>query len=90
MFSPEDIQARLRQRPFHPLRIIASEGLHYDIVHPDLVLVGRRDLMIGYADPASPTIYDGVVRVALVHIVALEELPIATVPPNGSGNNSGA
>lgn len=88
MFSPEEIQARLRQKPFHPLRIIASEGLRYDIVHPDLVLVGRRDLMIGYADPVSPTLYDKVVRVALVHIVALEELPLATASPNGTGNGS--
>ena len=47
MFRAEDIQARLRERPFRPLRIIASEGLRYDIHHPDLVFVGTRDLMIG-------------------------------------------
>jgi hypothetical protein len=56
MFSADDIQARLRERPFRPLRIVASEGQRCDIHHPDLVLVGRRDLMIGFADPANPTI----------------------------------
>ena len=86
MFTPEEIQGRLRQRPFRPLRIVASEGLRYDIVHPDLVLVGRRDLTIGFATADNPTIYDRQVRVALVHVVALEDLPSATVPPDGAGN----
>ena len=45
----------------------------YDILHPDLVLVGHRDLMIGFPGPKHPTIYDRVVRLALVHIVAIEE-----------------
>jgi hypothetical protein len=75
MFTAEEIQARLRERPFRPLRIVASEGLRFDIEHPDLVFVGRRDLTIGTPDPTTPTIYDRVVRVALVHVAALEDLP---------------
>ena len=85
MFNAETIRARLREQPFRPLRIIASEGLRYDILHPDLVLVGHRDLMIGFPGPKHPTIYDRVVRLALVHIVAIEELPAPTPPAvNGS------
>ncbi len=84
MFTAEQIQERLRERPFKPLRIVASEGLRFDIQHPDLVFVGRRDLMIGTPDPATPTIYDRIVRVALVHVVALEELP-AVSPPSKNG-----
>jgi hypothetical protein len=61
---------------------VASEGLRYDILHPDIVFVGRRDLMVGTPDPASPSIYERVVRVALVHIVALEDLPVA--PPTST------
>lgn len=83
MFTAEEIQARLREKPFRPLRIIASEGLRYDIQHPDLVLVGRRDLMIGFVSPNRPTIYNRVTRVALVHIVALEELSVPSEPANG-------
>lgn len=85
MFSAEDIQARLRVRPFRPFRIVASEGLHFDIRHPDLVFVGRRDLQVGFPDPDSPTVYDRVTRLALVHIVALEDLPSPTPPGNGEG-----
>jgi hypothetical protein len=84
MFRAEDIQARLRQQPFQPLRLIATEGLRYDIIHPDLVLVGARDLTIGYATPDRPTVYDRVVRVAIVHIVGIEDLPVApAAPANG-------
>ena len=81
MFTAEQVQDRLRERPFRPARIVVSEGLRHDIEHPDLVLVGRRDLTIGYADPASPTIYDRLARVALVHVVALDDLPVPTRPP---------
>lgn len=84
MVGPEEIQARLREKPFRPLRIVASEGLRYDIHHPDLVLVGRRDLMIGFPGPDNPAIYDRVTRVALVHVVAMEDLPTPASPANGA------
>jgi hypothetical protein len=84
MFRAEDIQARLREKPFRPLRFIVSEGLHYDIDHPDLVLVGQRDLTIGFATEDRPTVYDRVVRVALFQLVGIEELPTKTGPANGA------
>ena len=84
MFRYEDIQGRLREKPFRPFRIVASEGQQFDIKHPDLVFVGRHDLMIGFATPAHPTVYDRVTRVALVHIVALEDLP-QTSPSTSNG-----
>jgi hypothetical protein len=83
MFSAEDVQTRLRLRPFQPLRIIASEGLKYDIYHPDLVLVGRHDLMIGSPSSENQSVYDRVTRVALVRIVAMEELPVPSTLKNG-------
>jgi hypothetical protein len=87
MFSAEEIQGRLREKPFRPVRIIASEGLHFDIKHPDLIVVGRRDLMILTPDAVTPSIYDRVTRLALVHVVALEDLPVA---PAASGNGPAA
>lgn len=84
MFRPDDIQARLREKPFRPLRIVASEGLRYDILHPDLVLVGTRDLMIGLPSAGNTSIYDQVVRVALVHVVGLEDLPVMPASTNGA------
>ena len=84
MFRPEEIQARLKVQPFRPLRIIASEGLSYEIRHPDLVMVGDRDLAIGYASPDSPTIYNRLIRVALIHIVGIDDIPLTPSETNGT------
>jgi hypothetical protein len=82
MFRSGDLLAKLRKNPFRPIRIVASQGLRYDINHPDLVLVGNHDVTIGHADPAKPGVYDQLTQVALVHVVALEKLPLAS-PGNG-------
>ena len=84
MFTAEGIKARLNEKPFRPLRIIASEGLSYDIFHPDLVWVGWNDLQIGFASPDHPTIYDRTIRVAMSHVVGLEDLPVSA-PSNKNG-----
>jgi hypothetical protein len=75
MFRAEDIRARLRQQPFRPFRLLASEVLRYDINHPELVLVGQRDVAIGLPSTENPAIYDQLIRVAMVHVVGLEDLP---------------
>jgi len=75
MFSPEVIKKRLNVKPFRPLRIVASEGLSYDIYHPDLVWVGWNDLQIGFAHANHPTIYDQTTRIAMSHVVAIEDIP---------------
>jgi hypothetical protein len=75
MFSSDDIQGRVGQRPFVPLRLVTSSGETFDIYHPDLVLVGRRELTIGMASVENPRQYERQARVALMHITALEDLP---------------
>jgi hypothetical protein len=84
LFSAEVIKARLNEKPFRPLRIIVSEGLSYEIEHPDLVWVGWRDLQIGFASPDHPTIYDRTVRIAMGLVVGLEDIPSAA-PANKNG-----
>ena len=86
MFTADGIKARLNQKPFRPMRIIASEGLTYDVYHPDLVWVGWSDLHIGFAHPDHPTIYDRTIRLAMSHVVGLED--ISTPAP--STNNGSA
>ena len=75
MFSSEDIQKRLRQSPFIPVRIIISSGQTFDVYHPDLVLVGRRDMIIGMASSENPAVYEQTTRVPIMHVTALEDLP---------------
>ena len=86
MFRPEDIYARLREKPFVPLRVVTSSGQMYDITHPDLVLVGQRAVMIGVASNENPTYFDTISRVALMHITDLQEVPrVASNESNGAG-----
>ncbi len=86
MFTSEIIKARLNEKPFRPLRIVASEGLSYDINHPDLVWVGWSDLQIGFASADHPTIYDRTIRIAMSHVAGLEDLPAAA--PSNKNNSA--
>jgi hypothetical protein len=84
MFTPDEIQARVRERPFVPLRIMTSAGQAFDVYHPDLIMIGRRSLTIGTASAENPRQYERTTRVAVMHVTALEDLPTPT-PPGGDG-----
>jgi hypothetical protein len=84
IFTPEDIQSRLRERPFAGVRIVTTTGQEYDIRHPDLVLVARRFLIVGTPSPDNPALADQVTRVALVHVAELRDLPNTAPPANGA------
>jgi hypothetical protein len=84
MFTPEEIQARVRQQPFIPLRIVTSAGQTFDVHHPELIMIGRRALEIGYPSIENPTTFDRVIRVAIMHVNTIEELPVPA-SPGGNG-----
>jgi hypothetical protein len=75
MFTADDIQARLRERPFIPVRLVTNSGQSYDISHPELVLVGRRSLIIGTASNENPSQFESTSRVALLHVADLQDIP---------------
>jgi hypothetical protein len=77
--APADLRDRLRNRPFEPFRIVSSDGVTYDIRHPDLVLVTLGSAVIGFPDPSVPGVTARYDIVSLRHIVRLEQiLPQAT------------
>jgi len=85
VFSADDVQARLHERPFMPVRIITSSGQSHDVRHPDLVLVGRRFLIIGVASNENPTQIESASRVAIMHITDMQDIPHpAPVDTNGT------
>lgn len=84
MFTPDEIESRIRAKPFVPVRIVTSSGQSFDIYHPDLILIGRRSLEVGTASNENPKHYERVTCVAIVHVTALEELP-SPVSPSGNG-----
>jgi hypothetical protein len=81
MFSAEDILARLRNRPFIPIRIVTTTGESYDIPHPELALVTRRFVEVGIPESGNPAVADQITRVAMIHITELRELPVPAPPP---------
>ena len=84
MFTADDIHTRIRQQPFMPMRVVTSAGESYDIYHPDLVMVGRRYLLVGTASSENPKTFDTESRVSIMHITAIENLP-APSSPEGNG-----
>lgn len=85
IFTHDDVQSRLRSRPFAPVRIVTTTGESYDIYHPDLVFVARRFLIVGTPSADLPNVADAVTRIALVHVTELRDLP-ALVPPADANN----
>ena len=84
MLTAEDIRAHARELPFTPFRITTSSGETFDVTHPDLVMVGRRDVVIGIPKPDKPTLHDQTVKVGILHITSLLDLPTPT-PPSANG-----
>jgi hypothetical protein len=84
MFTSEDIKARIKETPFVPLRLVTSSGQTYDITHPDLIMIGRRALMIGTASNEHPTEFETVSRVAILHVTDLQDLPQVKSSNNGA------
>jgi hypothetical protein len=84
MLTAEEIRDRVRSRPFCPLRIVTSSGETYDVFHPDLIMVGRREVSVGIPSGEAPTYYDRQARIAIMHITALHDLPAAPPLPNNA------
>lgn len=84
MFTATDIRERVSRTPFLPIRIITSAGDRYDVHHPDLIMVGRRDLTVGTASSKDPSIYERVSRISILHVAAIEDLPVP-FPPGSNG-----
>ena len=84
MFTADDVHNRIRERPFVPVRVVTSSSQTYDVTHPDLVLIGRRTLVIGAASNENPSHFETISRVAIMHITDLQDLPGA---PTATGAN---
>jgi hypothetical protein len=84
MFSPDDIQFRLRRRPFIPLRIVTTTGQTYDIHHPELMMVGRHYVIVGLPSKENPTQFEKDTLVAIIHLTEIQDLPTSTPSHDGT------
>lgn len=83
MFTADDLRSRVRRQPFEPLRLRTSDGEQYDVYHPDLIVVGRRSVLVFTPSLENPAIFDRYVDLSILHIASIETLP---VPPQPGAN----
>jgi hypothetical protein len=76
---PQDVRDQLRNQPFQSFRLTLTDGRTYDVLHPELAMVGHSTVAIGLPRPnAREPVYDRLVTVSLLHIMQIE--PIITAP----------
>jgi hypothetical protein len=88
MFTAPDIRNYAQRQPFAPFRIVTTDGKSFDVLHPDLIMVGARDVTVGHPSRKHPGIYDGLSRVAILHITTIEDLPAGAPRPDADSNGS--
>lgn len=79
----EELREAARRQPFGAFRLSLTTGATCDIRHPDLIMVGRRSAVIGITSEPNGTAYDRTLKVDLLHVVGIEELPVSPSSPNG-------
>ncbi len=82
--APEELRDVLQQQPFEPFRLVMTDGMGYDIRHPDLLWVGKRLAMVGLVGQPGQTFFERAVRVDLLHVIRLEPLETTTATPSGN------
>jgi hypothetical protein len=78
-----ELQNAARRQPFEPFRLVLTTGATYDVRHPDLIMVGNRSAVIGITEKPGKAAYDHTIKVDLLHVVAIKELPAS--PPSANG-----
>lgn len=83
---PADLLQALRLRPFQPFRLHVSDGMVYDVRHPEMLMVAVASTVVGL--PAAGQALPQVERYEIIdlrHIVRVEP----ATPPGQAGNGEG-
>jgi hypothetical protein len=75
--SPQELLRYVRGQPFRPFRIQMVSGRTFDIRHPEMVRVGRRDLLVFKFVGDTPEVYDDWDAVSLLLIESISYLETA-------------
>ncbi len=75
--TSQEVLNYVQATPFRPFRIRMNSGRTFEIRHPEMVRVGRRDVLIFTFLSDSPGIYDRWENVSLVLIESLSPLEAA-------------
>jgi hypothetical protein len=79
LMTSQEVLNYVQARPFRPFQIRMNSGRTFDIRHPEMVRVGKRDVLIFTFVSDSPDVYDKWQNVSLVLIESLSpvEAPVA-------------
>ncbi len=80
LMSPQEVLNYVNGQPFRPFRIRINSGRTFDIRHPKMVRVGRRDVLIFTFASDVPEVYDRWENVSLVLIESLAPLEASVAP----------
>ncbi len=77
--TPQEILNYVKAEPFRPFRIHMVSGRTFDIRHPEMVRVGRRDLVIFTFVGDTPLVHDkwDTVSPLLIESMSHLETPVA-------------
>ena len=75
--TSQEVLNYLQTQPFRPFRIRMNSGRTFEIRHPEMVRVGRRDLLIFTFVSDSPGVYDRWENISLLLIESLAPLDAA-------------
>ena len=77
--SPQELLNYVQAQPFRPFRIRMNSGRTFDIRHPEMVRVGRRDLLVFTFVSDDANVYDRWENLSLILIESLAHLETAVV-----------
>jgi len=73
---PNDLRDLLQRQPFRPFRLMLTNQTTYEIRHPELAVVTRTLVRLGYPATNTPLpAAERIIGIALLHIVQYELLP---------------
>jgi hypothetical protein len=72
--SATELRDALHQHPFQPFRIVMTDGVGFDIRHPDLLMVGVRSATVGIPAQPMDELYERTIKVDLLHVIRVEPL----------------
>ena len=72
--TTQEVLNYVKAEPFRPFRIRMNSGRTFDIDHPEMVRIGRRDLLVFTFISDSPDVYDRWENLSLLLIESLAPL----------------
>lgn len=76
--APLELYDTVHKQPFEPFRLVMTDGVGYDIRHPDLLMVGLQTATVGLSGEKAQQFYERTVKVDLLHVIRLEPLETAS------------